>query len=110
MAVRRGPITVCDKCGSAACWQGTLMCEEAIGAGTLDEPGVILDDALKQRIDDALADWDEKPFGWTTWGAMAVLLQEILSRFPTDVRTGAQLLGVSPPTFRRRARQMQTHY
>ena len=34
------------------------------------------------------------------------LLQEILTRFPADVRTGAQLLGVSPPTFRRRSRQL----
>ena len=34
------------------------------------------------------------------------LLQEILVRFPTDVRIGAQLLGVSAPTFRRRARQI----
>ncbi len=37
----------------------------------------------------------------------SVLLQEILARFPNDVQIGAQLLGVSPPTFRRRARQIQ---
>jgi diguanylate cyclase (GGDEF)-like protein len=36
----------------------------------------------------------------------SVLLQEILTRFPKDVRIGAQLLGVSPPTFRSRARQV----
>ncbi len=31
-----------------------------------------------------------------------ILLEEILSRFPDDVRTGSLLLGVSPPTYRRR--------
>ena len=31
-----------------------------------------------------------------------ILLEEIVARFPDDVRTGSQLLGVSPPTFRRR--------
>ena len=30
------------------------------------------------------------------------LLGEIVSRFPSDVRTGSALLGVTPPTFRRR--------
>jgi CRP-like cAMP-binding protein len=35
-----------------------------------------------------------------------VLLQEILSRYPDNTRVGAQLLGVSPPTFRRRAQQL----
>ena len=36
----------------------------------------------------------------------AALLEEILARFPNDVRTGAQLLGVSAPTYRRRAREL----
>jgi len=31
-----------------------------------------------------------------------ILLEEIVSRFPDDVRTGSLLLGVSPPTYRRR--------
>jgi diguanylate cyclase (GGDEF)-like protein len=35
-----------------------------------------------------------------------VLLREILTRYPSDVQTGALFLGVSPPTFRRRARQI----
>ena len=35
--------------------------------------------------------------------AESVLLREILSRYPKDVRTGATLLGVSQPTYRRRA-------
>ena len=35
--------------------------------------------------------------------AERVLLREILSRYPKDVRTGATLLGVSQPTYRRRA-------
>ena len=33
-----------------------------------------------------------------------ILLEEIVSRFPDDVRTGSLLLGVSPPTYRRRLR------
>ena len=28
--------------------------------------------------------------------------------FPNNVRTGSQLLGVSPPTFRRRAQELST--
>ncbi|HEX6382223.1 MAG TPA: hypothetical protein VF180_13340, partial [Acidimicrobiia bacterium] len=28
-------IMVCDVCGSAACWNGNLMCEESYGAGTV---------------------------------------------------------------------------
>jgi hypothetical protein len=31
-----------------------------------------------------------------------ILLEEIVSQFPDDVRTGALLLGVSSPTYRRR--------
>jgi DNA-binding NtrC family response regulator len=37
----------------------------------------------------------------------SVLLQEILERFSGDVRSGSQLLGVSPPTFRRRIEEQQ---
>ena len=35
------------------------------------------------------------------------LLGEIVSRFPGDVRTGSALLGVTPPTFRRRVAALQ---
>jgi diguanylate cyclase (GGDEF)-like protein len=35
------------------------------------------------------------------------LLREIVSRFPGDVRTGSALLGVTPPTFRRRVAALQ---
>ncbi len=35
-----------------------------------------------------------------------LLLEEILERHPGDVRRGAQLLGVTPPTFRRRVSQL----
>ncbi len=35
-----------------------------------------------------------------------VLLEEILARFPDNVGVGAQLLGVSPPTYRRRTRHL----
>ena len=30
-------ITVCDKCLTAACWQGVLMCPDARGAGTVEK-------------------------------------------------------------------------
>ncbi len=35
------------------------------------------------------------------------LLGEVVSRFPGDVRTGSALLGVTPPTFRRRVAALQ---
>jgi len=31
-------VTVCDKCGRAECWQGTVMCEDARSAGTKEVP------------------------------------------------------------------------
>ncbi len=37
----------------------------------------------------------------------AVLLEEVLERFPGDIRSGSQLLGVSPPTFRRRVNDLE---
>jgi diguanylate cyclase (GGDEF)-like protein len=37
-----------------------------------------------------------------------VLLEEVLERFPGDIRSGSQLLGVSPPTFRRRVNDLET--
>jgi hypothetical protein len=36
-----------------------------------------------------------------------LLLREIVSRYPSDVRVGAGLLGVTPPTYRRRLRELQ---
>ncbi len=38
--------------------------------------------------------------------ALRVLLGEILERLPDDVPTGSQLLGVTPPTFRARIREL----
>ena len=35
-----------------------------------------------------------------------LLLEEIVKRFPDNARVGAQILGVSPPTYRRRAQQL----
>ena len=29
------PVTVCDKCRTAACWQQVVMCDEAQKAGTV---------------------------------------------------------------------------
>jgi len=34
-----------------------------------------------------------------------ILLDEIVTRFPDDVRIGSLLLGVSPPTYRRRLKE-----
>jgi len=30
-------ITVCDKCLRACCWQGILMCDESMEAGTTEK-------------------------------------------------------------------------
>jgi DNA-binding NtrC family response regulator len=39
--------------------------------------------------------------------SQAVLLEEIVTRFPDDIRTGSLLLGVSPPTYRRRLKELR---
>ena len=36
-----------------------------------------------------------------------ILLREILDGVPNDAQVGSQILGVSPPTFRRRAREIR---
>ena len=30
-------ITVCDKCLRASCWQGIFLCDENLGAGTVEK-------------------------------------------------------------------------
>ncbi len=41
--------------------------------------------------------------------AQQVLLEEIVARFPKDVRTGAALLAVSNPTYRKRLAELESH-
>jgi hypothetical protein len=39
--------------------------------------------------------------------ALRILLEEIVGRLPTDTRRGAQLLAVTPPTFRKRLAELR---
>lgn len=39
-------VRVCDKCKTSVCWQGILMCNEALVAGTIDLP---LDELLAMK-------------------------------------------------------------
>ncbi len=55
-----------------------------------------------QRVLTGLVRSPEREDGRLLERTQQILLEEIVSRFPDDVRTGSLLLGVSPPTYRRR--------
>jgi len=55
-----------------------------------------------QRVLSDLVRSPEREQGRLLEQVQEILLEEIVSRFPDDVRTGSLLLGVSPPTYRRR--------
>jgi DNA-binding NtrC family response regulator len=64
-----------------------------------------------QEVRDALARLvrasDHENGGGLLDQAQRVLLEEVIKRFPNDARIGAALLGVTPPTFRRRLALLQ---
>ncbi|MEJ2085848.1 MAG: sigma 54-interacting transcriptional regulator, partial [Acidobacteriota bacterium] len=55
-----------------------------------------------------LALTSEEGDGGLMESSQRLLLEEILQRFPDDVKSGSQLLGVSPPTYRRRVKDLET--
>ena len=60
-----------------------------------------------QRILAALVRSPERERGRLLEQSQEILLEEIVARFPDDIRNGALLLGVSPPTYRRRLRDRE---
>lgn len=58
MTDKRPHITVCDRCLRVTCWTGYDLCDDAVGAGTVDLPTATVESLRREHP----SYWDGRSF------------------------------------------------